>query len=380
MTRPEPFRIAVGDEVLDDLRARLRQTRWPDQLADVGWEHGTDITYLRRLVDHWSDGFDWRAQEARLNDLPSFRASVDGTVLHYVHQPGSAPGAMPVLLLHGWPSSFVQMLDLLALLADPVRHGAHASDSFDVVVASLPGYGFSQRAGRRGMGAARMGELFHGLMTEVLGYGRYAIRGSDFGENVLTQMAARHPEAVIGTHTAGPTPVLGTLPDDLTDEERRYVGAVERWRETEQGYAVAQGTRPQTLAYGLNDSPVGLAAWLVEKFRSWSDCDGVLDRRFTMDELLVDITIYWVTETIGSSIRLYGEAQDDPSASAPDVPAAFLVSSKDMVAAPRSWAERTARVDRWTEVGRGGHFMEWEEPQMVAEDMRAFFRALRTSP
>lgn len=376
-TEPEPFVIDVADAVLDDLRRRLRATRWPDQPEDAGWALGTDVAYLRALAAHWAERFDWRAQEARLNALPQSRVTIDGIALHYVHARSAAPGAIPVLLLHGWPSSFVQMLDLLPLLVDPERHGGERVDGFDVVVASLPGYGFSGIPRRRGMGAAPMGRLLHRLMTEVLGYGRYAIRGSDFGESVMTQIAAAHPEAVIGTHAAGPTPVLGEVPDDLTAEERRYVEAVRRWREQERGYAAVQATRPQTLAYGLNDSPVGLAAWLVEKFRAWSDCDGVLERRFTFDELLTNITIYWVTNTISSSMRLYGEARLDPPALAPEVPAAFLVSSKDMVPAPRSWAQRTARVDRWTEVDRGGHFMEWEEPELVADDMRAFFRTLR---
>jgi pimeloyl-ACP methyl ester carboxylesterase len=373
----EPFRIAVADAVLDDLRVRLRRTRWPDQPAGAGWAQGTELSSLRELVGYWADGFDWRAQEAGLNAHPQFLAEVDGMVVHFVHRRSAVPGALPVLLLHGWPGSFAHLLDLTAMLADPVAHGAEAADGFDVVVASLPGFGFSQRPGAPGFGAARMGELLHGLMTEVLGYDRYAIRSSDFGESVQAQIAARHPAAIVGTHTAGPTPVLGAIPDDLTAAERRYVEAVERWRAQERGYAVVQATRPQTLAYALNDSPVGLAAWLVEKLRAWSDCDGVLENRFTADEVLTTIMLYWVTETIGSSIRLYREAQDDPPASAPGVPAAFLVSSKDMVAAPRSWAERTTRVDRWTEVDRGGHFMEWEEPALVARDMRAFFGGLR---
>ena len=367
---PAPFRIAIADDDLADLRWRLGRTRWPDQLDGVGWEYGTDPGYLRELVDYWATGFDWRREERRLNSYPQFRAVVDGLRVHFVHQRGRGPAPLPVLLLHGWPGSFVQMLDLLPLLTDPPE------DAFDVVAGSLPGFGFSDAAVRPGMSEVGMAHVFHRLMTQVLGYRRYAVRGGDFGAGVAEQMAAHYPEAVVGIHLTSETPRTDDPPDDPGPAIRTYLRDVERWQATEAGYARQQSTRPQTLAYALNDSPAGLAGWLVEKYRRWSDCDGDVERRFTKDQLLTTISLYWFTGTIGSSMRLYYETAHQ-RARRPDVPTARLMSTKDMVATPRERVERRSRVDRWTEVDRGGHFLEWEEPRLVAEDMRAFFRSRR---
>jgi len=371
-----PFRIHIPDQDLADLGDRLRRTRWPDHVEAAGWDYGTDPGYLRELAGYWATTFDWRRAERRLNSHPQFRADVDGLRLHFVHRRGRGPAPLPVLVLHGWPGSFVQLLDIAPLLADPAAHGGDPADAFDVVLGSLPGFGFSDAATRPGMGEVGMAHVFHRLMTEVLGHRRYAVRGSDFGAGIAEQMAAHYPEAVIGIHLSGVTPRGDDPPARPSPAISEYLRDVERWRAAEAGYSRQQATRPQTLAYALNDSPVGLAGWLVEKFRRWSDCGGDVERRFTKDDLLTTISVYWFTATIGSSMRMYYESARQPGRR-PDVPAAYLMSSKDMVPTPREWVERHARVDRWTGVDRGGHFPEWEEPQIVADDMRTFFRSLR---
>jgi pimeloyl-ACP methyl ester carboxylesterase len=378
--RATPLRIAVADSALADLRDRLHRIRWPDGLEDVGWDYGTDPAYLRELTEYWATRFDWRAEERRLNRFAHFRAPVDGRRLHFAHERGLGPNPLPVLVLHGWPGSFVQMLDLTRQLADPVAHGGTAADGFDVVVGSLPGFGFSDAGRRPGLGSVAMAHAFHRLMSEVLGVPRYAVRGSDFGASVAEQLAAYYPEAVIGIHLSGTTPRAHNPPERPSPAVRQYIDDVARWRATEVGYGAVQSTKPQSLAYGLNDSPVGLAGWLVEKYRRWSDCDGEVERRFTKDQLLTMISVYWFTGTIGSSMRMYFETQREDAdglTRRPDVPTAYLMSSKDMFPTPREWVERTSRVDRWTAVDRGGHFIEWEEPRLVAEDMRRFFRPLR---
>ena len=377
-----PFAIDIPQPALDDLRTRLKNTRWPDELDGAGWDYGTNLAFLQEIVAYWAGDFDWRAQERRLNGFANFRAEVDGVGIHFIHERGTGPAPVPLLMLHGWPSSFVQMLDILPLLTDPASHGGDASSpSFDVVVASLPGYGFSDRPTTPGMSAARIAPLMHTLMTDVLGYDRYGLRGSDLGAGVTAQIALANPERVIGHHTGGTNPWVQDVPDDLTGEERAYVDNVRQWSQAEMAYAMEHASKPQTLAYGLNDSPAGMASWILEKFRRWSDNDGDLTSRFPPDALLTNLTVYWVTETIGSSIRLYYETVRDPGNwGRADVPTAMLMPARDMFPTPRSWVERTSRVDRWTETDRGGHFLEWEEPALVADDLRAFFGPLTASP
>jgi pimeloyl-ACP methyl ester carboxylesterase len=375
---PHPFRIDIPDRDLADLRQRLRGTRWPDHLVDVGWQYGTEPGYLRELVDYWATTFDWRREERRLNTAPQFLADVGGLGVHFVHQRGRGPAPFPVLLLHGWPSSFVQMLDLAPLLTDPAGNGGAADDAFDVVIGSLPGFAFSDAAVRPGMSEVAMAHVFHRLMTETLGYPRYAVRASDLGARVAKQLAARYPRNVVGIHLSGAPPRAENPPAHPSPAVHEYLRKVQWWETNEAGYSEQQSTKPQTLAYPLNDSPAGLAGWIVEKFRGWSDCDGDVERRFTKDELLTNISIYWFTATIGSSMRMYYESAHAEARSW-DVPTAYLMSSKDTVPVPREWMEGRSRIDRWTEVDRGGHFLEWEEPQFVADDMRAFFRPLSPS-
>jgi pimeloyl-ACP methyl ester carboxylesterase len=299
--------------------------------------------------------------------------------IHFIHEQGKGKSPMPLILLHGWPSSFLQMLKIIPLLTDPANHGGKTSDSFDVIVPSLPGYGFSDRPKEKGMTVSRIASLFEKLMTEELGYKRYAVRGSDIGAGVAIQLALAHPDSVAGIHLSGTNPRIAYVPPDLSPAEEQFLKDAENWRNTESGYALIQSSKPQTLSYGLNDSPAGLAAWIVEKFRTWSDCDGNVEKRFTKDELLANLTIYWATETINSSIRLYYESAHDQATSwgRVEVPVAMAMLPKDLFPTPREWASRWVNLVRWTLMPRGGHFGEWEEPELLAEDIRAFFCEMR---
>ena len=375
----QPFTIEVADDVLADLRRRLTATRWPDEVDDAGWDYGTNLTYLKGLVAYWRDGFDWRAQEATLNQYAQYRANVDGVGVHFVHERGRGPHPLPLIITHGWPSSFAQMLKIVPLLTDPARYGGDPADAFDVVVPSLPGFGFSDRPRERGMNGQRIAALWARLMADTLGYRRFAAAGGDLGSPVTRRLALAHPDLVVGMHLTDVGYPTADRPD-FSAAERRYLDAVRDWSAHEGAYMMLQSIKPQTLAYGLTDSPVGLAAWIVEKFRAWSDCAGDVERRFSKDELLTTIMIYWVTETINSSVRLYYENRGIPPL-APEqrinVPAGVAIFPKDLALPPREWAERSLRVERWTEMPRGGHFAAMEEPALLVEDLRAFFRPLR---
>jgi len=377
-----PYRIDVAQATLDDLRTRLAHVRWPDEIMGADWDYGTNPGYLRELVAYWHDRFDWRAQEAALNRFPHFRATVDGVGLHFVHARGQSPQPLPLLLTHGWPDSFLRMVKLLPLLTDPAAHGGDPADAFDVIVPSIPGFGFSDRPTVPGVGPARIADLFAALVTDTLGYARFGAHGGDWGSTITEQLARRHPEGLVGIHlTDIPFGHLFSTPaEEQTDAERDYLQRGQRWQMAEGAYALIQRTKPQTLGYGLTDSPVGLAAWLVEKFRAWSDCDGEVERRFTRDELLTNITLYWVTNTINSANRLYHESQlTAGSGDRVDVPTGVAIFPKDIVPAPRAFGERFFDVRRWTELPRGGHFAALEEPELLAGELRAFFRPLRAA-
>jgi pimeloyl-ACP methyl ester carboxylesterase len=310
----QPFKVAIPERILDDLRQRLSRTRWTDEVRGADWNYGTNSAYLKELMSYWQDKFDWRAQENAINKFAQFRAQVDGLRIHFIYEQGQGRNPVPLLLLHGWPSSFLQMLKIIPLLTDPVSHGGNAADSFDVIVPSLPGYGFSDRPVEPGMSVRRIAELFAKLAGNELGYKRYAVRASDMGEGVARQLALGQPDSLIGLHLSSANPFVANVPPDLSPAEQRFIKDVERWRNSELGYALEQANKPQTLAYALNDSPAGLAAWIVEKFRTWSDCAGDIEKRFTKDEVLSNLTIYWATETINSSIRLYYENSHDQAA------------------------------------------------------------------
>jgi pimeloyl-ACP methyl ester carboxylesterase len=377
--KAEPFTIAVPDATLQDLKARLSRTRWPDQIAGTGWAYGMDTAYLKGLMSYWEKDFDWRAQEKRLNALHNYRAEIDGVRIHFVHERGKGPNPIPVLMLHGWPSTYVQFLELIPLLTDPAAHGAPDAPSFDVVVASLPGYGFSDVPKTPGFGTLEIAERMTKLMTEVLGYEKFALRGSDIGGSVVHQISLAHPDNIIGAHVSGllrGVP-MGT-PENPSEAEAKFLKALNDWTNTELGYARMHGSKPQTLAQGLNDSPSGLAAWIVEKFHSWGDTRGNVESRFPKDELLTNLTIYWATQTITSSVRFYYEFGREKRLQGPmTVPTAVLMAAHDMTPPPREVSERMyANLVRWNWTEKGGHFLEWEEPQLVAEDMRAFFASL----
>ena len=379
----QPFRIAVPEDALADLRDRIDRTRWPDEIAGSAWDYGTNLHDLRELLAYWRNRFDWRAQEERLNAFPHFLADVDGLRLHFVREEGRGPDPMPILLLHGWPSTFFEMSKLLPLLADPASHGGDPDDSFDVVAPSLPGCGFSERPREPGMHKTRMASLFAKLMTDVLGYDRFAARGGDIGAGVVSLLALDHPDRLIGIHLSDVyRPYLGPGARHFTDAERRFFEEERIWMEKEGAYDHLQATKPQTLGYGLNDSPAGLAAWIVEKYRSWSDCGGDVERRFTKDEILTQLTLYWVTETINSANRLYFERDRAPRPLGPEdrirVPTAVAIFPGDIDQPPREWGERVYDVRRWTVMPRGGHFAALEEPELLARDIREFFRPMRT--
>lgn len=380
----QPFRINIVQSTLDDLRERLAHTRWPDEVQEAGWEYGTNLDYLKGLVAYWQHQFDWRAQEATLNHFAHFRAQIDGLGIHFIHEHGRGPNPLPIIITHGWPGSFFEMVKIIPLLTDPGSHGGDPSDSFDVIVPSLPGFGFSDRPTIGGMTLSKTAELWARLMKEELGYSRFAAAGGDVGSGVTQHLALAHPELLVGIHLT----FLGSSSSsaehlNLTEAERHYLSAGQRWMQQEGAYEHLQSTKPQTLAYGLNDSPTGLAAWITEKFRSWSDCDGEIERRFSKDELLTNIMIYWVTQTLNSSIRTYYEnAYAISSLSAGqyiDVPTGFALFPKEIEVPPREWAERTLRIEHWTQMPRGGHFAALEEPELLVEDVRAFFRSLRAS-
>lgn len=354
----QPFQIHVADEVLADLRVRLRHTRWPDQLPGIGWEQGTEREWLRQLVAYWADTFDWRSWERKLNTLQHF--TWEG--IHFVHQRAASGRGVPLILTHGWPGSFLDYVDLLPML-----------EEFDVVVPSLPGYGFSPRPPEVGINYRYVSERWHRLMA-ALGYSRYGAGGGDFGAGVSTFLALDHAEAVIGIHLT--TPELTPKVEDaaLSDEERSYLAVNRGWAEVERGYSSIQSTKPQTIGYGLNDSPAGLAAYLGEKWRSWSDVTP------PDDFLCATLTLYWFTQTITSSMRDYWDNRRyrvDPTYIG--TPTAFGVFANETVPEgepPRSYLERLYNVRRWTVFPRGGHFAPAEEPAAVAGDLCAFFRDL----
>jgi pimeloyl-ACP methyl ester carboxylesterase len=384
MPTVEPFTPSTPPAALDDLRTRLLATRWPDAPEDAGWALGTDLDYLRELVAYWADGFDWPAQETALAALPQVRVGLDGLAIHAVHARAAARSGpvLPLVLTHGWPDSFWRYLKVIPLLTDPGARGGDPADAFDVVVPCLPGYGYSDRPRGPALDSRQVAGLWPDLMT-ALGYHRFGAAGGDLGSHVSRYLGLDHPDRVVAVHrTDAGLPVFTGDPADLAPEERAWLAEAAAWGATEGGYAAMHRTKPQTAAVGLNDSPAGLAAWIVEKLRAWSDCGGDVEARFSKDEILTNVTIYWLTGTIGSSMRMYranAAIPPEQHARRVDVPSGFSLFSGDVVRPPRAWLERTANVVRVTEPTRGGHFAPFEEPELYAEELRAFFRPYRTA-
>jgi pimeloyl-ACP methyl ester carboxylesterase len=378
----EPFRVSVPDAVLDDLRERLGRTRLPDLIEDPAWSYGTERAYLAELCAYWRDKFDWRAQEERLNRMPQFTTAIDGLRLHFVHARSKHENAFPLVLTHGWPGSFAEFAKVVGPLTDPTAHGGSADDAFHVVCPSMPGYGFSQAPHAPGFDVHAVAETVAKLMAR-LGYARYGAQGGDWGAFVTTWLGLLDAEHCAGIHLnmifALP-PAGGDPTEGLSDAEKARVAGAQQFQNEETGYQAIQGTKPHTLGYALNDSPAGLAAWIVEKFRSWSDCDGEVERSFTRDELLTNITIYWVTQSITSSVRLYCENRRSGRygiGQRVEVPTGCAIFPKEIYTAPRRWAEARYEIRRWTEMPRGGHFAALEEPELLSDDVRAFFREVR---
>ncbi|WP_198533280.1 epoxide hydrolase family protein [Streptomyces sp. AcH 505] len=388
MTSQPPL-LAVPDAELADLRARLRNTRWPtpwpttaagtEPAPGTGWEAGTDAGELRRLVACWASDYDWRAQEAAVNALPSRFADIDGTPVHYLRFDGEHPGALPIVLTNGWPSSFLELTALARRLATPSRYGGEAADAFTVVVPSLPGYAFSPQRPSLTDPAPQTHELWHRLMRDELGFERYAAHGGDLGAGITSRLGEAHPEAVVGIHLMAVAAPVSYDPAGVTPEERAYLDSVAAWSAEEGGYQHEQSTRPLTLSYGLADSPTGLLAWIVEKYRAWSDCGGDLSSRFSDDFLLTQASLYWFTGTVSTSFRPYYEYAQGLTRRVErvDVPTAVALFPADLTQPPRSWAERTYHVTRYTRMPRGGHFAAHEEPGLLAHDLTEFFRGLR---
>ena len=381
----QPYNIQVPEETLADLQERLARTRWPDEISGSGWDYGTNLAYLKELVDYWRNGFDWRAQEKLINTFAHYRTQVDGLGIHFIHEKGTGPNPLPLVVTHGWPGTFFEMHKILPLLTDPGSHGGDPADSFDVVAPSMPGYGFSDHPNERGLHVLRVSDLWTKLMTEGLGYNRFGAHGGDWGASVTAYLGYAYPQHLIGIHLtsmSSPAPYLGPGSRELTEAEKAHRQQRAEWTRDEGGYGHIQGTKPQTLSYGLNDSPAGLAGWIVEKYRSWSDCGGDVESKYTKDELLTTVTIYWATQTINSSTRLYYETQNHPwrmnEGERIQAPAAMAWFPHEISPAPREWGERSYNVQRWTEMPRGGHFAALEEPELLVEDIRAFFRTLRS--
>jgi microsomal epoxide hydrolase len=381
----EPYTISVDEAVLDDLRQRLKRTRWADQIEGAGWDYGTEREYLRDLCGYWADSFDWLAAEARLNAWPHVVTAVDGQRLHAIHAQSPHAGATPLMLVHGWPGSVVEFLDVIGPLVDPPAYGGDASDAFSVVCPSLPGYCWSGPTTTRGWDVERVAAALVQLM-EQLGYPRFGYQGGDWGGLIGSRLGANAPERLLGLHlnlVAVPPPTGPEAFAALTEPELAAMQEYAAFSEQETGYSAIQGTKPQSLAYALTDSPAGLAAWIVEKFRRWSDCNGDVESAFRRDHLLTNITAYWVTGTIGSSMRLYYESMRAGTFGAPAepvrVPTGVALFPRELLRPPRAWVEAHYDLRHWTEMPRGGHFAAMEQPELFARDVRAFFRTVRAS-
>ncbi len=389
----KPFKINIEQSILDDLKKRLSSTRWTDEIENSKWEYGANESYLKELCEYWQNKFDWKKQEAYLNSFPQFKTIVDGIGLHYIHQKGEGENSIPLLLTHGWPDSFVRFLKIIPLLTKADKNGF----SFDVIIPSIPGQGFSDIPTESGMNAKRIAKLFTNLMTVELGYEKFVAHGGDLGSVITEQIALYHSESLLGIHiTDIPYSHILTMPPDKLDKtEKKYLEAVTKWQMTEGAYNMIQSTKPQTLAYGLNDSPVGLAAWIVEKFHTWSDSHGDIESCFTKDELLTNITIYWVTQTINSSFRNYNEAMKDmiqtmynplnklnpfdKTGDKTEVPTAVAKFPIDLLPS-KGFTNKFFNVQQWREMPDGGHFAAMEQPELLADDIRKFVNNLQAQP
>jgi pimeloyl-ACP methyl ester carboxylesterase len=379
---PVPFRLAVDQAAIADLRDRLARTRFPDQTPGEPWADGSDLDYMRALVGYWRSGFDWRAQEARLNAFPQYKVRLGGIDLHFLHVPGNGPAPCPLLLLHGWPGSVFEFLDLIPRLADPARFGGDAKDAFTIIAPSLPGYGLSFAPGQPRFGIEEIADLMAELMQQVLGYSRFAVQGGDWGAFTASRMGCVHADKLLGIHLNLLAVRREREAPPATPEEEAYFEQLAHWLREGTGYQWIQGTRPQTLAYALTDSPAGLAAWIVDKFRAWSDCGGDVESAIERDRMLANISLYWFTGAIGSSFwPYYARLQRPWPLPAPiAVPTGYAEFPAEILRPPRSLAARAySDIRRWTVMPKGGHFAAMEQPDALAGEVREFFRPLRSA-
>ncbi len=378
-----PFKIDVPEAELADLRERLARVRWPDEVG-TNWTYGTDLAYLKELIEYWRTEYDWRTHEAELNAHDHFRTEIGGRQLHFIHQRSSNEDALPLIMTHGWPGSITEFTKIIPLLTEPQAHGGNAADAFHMICPSIPGYGFSDAPTEPGFDQMRVAEGNVELMAR-LGYERYGAQGGDWGSPISSWTARLAPEQVVGLHL---TLVFAGFPkhkDDpfegVTDAERARMDARRAHMTDGAGYQAIQGSKPQTLGYGLNDSPVGLAAWITEKFHAWTHCQGEIENSISKDELLTNIMVYWVTQTITSSARLYYESNHSGNNMFADgrieTPTGAAMFPGELYQPPRAWAEEQYNVVHWTEQAAGGHFAALEAPELLAQDLREFFRTLR---
>ena len=380
-----PFKLAITTGQLDDLHRRVCASVLPDTLAPGSWDDGTDTVFLQRLLDYWRNQFDWRNQERRINKLPQFLADIDGQTIHFLHQRGIGPKPVPLIITHGWPGSFLEMERLLPLLTDPAKYGGDAADAFDVVVPSLPGYGCSPAPTKAGTSSRQIADLWASLMGE-LGYDRFGAQGGDIGAGVSMWLARKHGPKLIGVHLnyipGSFRPPLDGDQSALSTEEQDFLNRSVQFAATEGAYAALHSTKPQTLAFALADSPAGLAAWIVEKFHAWVDHPNDLEQIVPFDTLLCDIALYWFSASIQATLRLYKENRQNPLIFEPNervnTPVGVAVFPKELPMPPRSWVERVFDVHRWEHMARGGHFAALEQPEILAEEIRGFFRPLRS--
>ncbi|HET6951120.1 MAG TPA: epoxide hydrolase [Acidimicrobiales bacterium] len=372
-----PSPIAVPEADLDDLRDRLRRTRWPEAETVDDWSQGVPLAYVQELCRDWADRYDWRSVEARLNALGPSRTQIGGLGIHFLHVPSSEPGALPLVLTHGWPGSVVEFLDVIGPLTDPAAHGGDPADAFHVVCPSLPGYGFSDRPATTGWGVERIAAAWAELMAR-LGYDRYGAQGGDWGAMVSTAIGQHDPDHVVGVHVNMPFAGPAADAPPPTEAELAALAGYEEHRRSGTGYSKQQSTRPQTLGYGLVDSPAGQCAWIVEKFWAWTDCDGHPENALTRDQLLDNVMLYWLPATGASSARLYWESFVRPVLGPVEVPSGCSIFPKEIARLPRSWVERRFTDLRyWNELDRGGHFAAFEQPGLFVDEVRAFFRLVR---
>ncbi len=382
--RPQPFTLRIPDADIADLKLRLERTRLPDRAPGAAWAYGADVTYMTELLGYWRTAFDWRAQEAKLNAFPQYKVPLHDIDVHFLHVPGNGPAPKPLLLMHGWPGSVFEFMEIIPRLTDPARFGGNPDDAFTVIAPSLPGYGLSFRPDQTRFGIAAIADCFADLMVDVLGYRKFAAQGGDWGAFTCSAMGVRHADKLAGIHlnmlsiNPGQPP-----PSSPTEAEKKYLEEVRQWAREETGYIQIQGTRPQTLAFALSDSPAGLAAWIAEKFHVWTDHDGNFENAIDRDHLLANISLYWFTGAIGSSFwpyydRLHGP-WPIPDGKTVDIPTGYAAFPREIRRPPRSIAERTyTDIRQWTEMKKGGHFAAMEQPAALAGDIQSFFRPLRS--